>query len=70
MNRVPVSSSNLSSVGYDEADQVLEIEFNSGRVYQYFDVPKRAHQGLMGAASHGKYFHKYIEDNYNYNRVK
>jgi len=28
MKRAPVSSSNLSSVGYDESNQVLEIEFH------------------------------------------
>ncbi|WP_136687483.1 KTSC domain-containing protein [Halorhabdus amylolytica] len=70
MNRVPVSSSNLSSVGYDETNQVLEIEFNGGRVYQYFDVPKRIHQELMNANSHGKYFHRNIKDNYSHDQIK
>lgn len=70
MDRVPVSSSNLSSVGYDEADQVLEIEFNGGSVYQYFDVPKRVHQDLMNAASHGKYFHQYVKDNYDCDQLR
>ena len=69
MNRVSVSSSNLSSVGYDQTNQVLEIEFNSGGVYQYFDVPKPIHQELMNAASHGKYFHRNIKDNYSYDQV-
>lgn len=70
MKRVPVSSSNLSSVGYDESNQVLEIEFNGGRIYQYFDVPKRIHQELMNANSHGKYFHRSIKDKYSYEQVK
>ena len=70
MNRVPVSSSNLSSVGYDESNHILEIEFHGGRVYQYFDVPKRIHQELMNANSHGKYFHRNIKDNYSYDQVR
>jgi len=70
MNRVPVSSSNLSSVGYDESNQILEIEFHGGRVYQYFDVPKRIHQELMNANSHGKYFNRNIEDKYRYDQIK
>ncbi|MGB9958773.1 KTSC domain-containing protein (plasmid) [Haloferax prahovense] len=70
MKRVPVSSSNLSSVGYDKSTQLLEIEFNGGRVYQYFNVPQRIHQELMSASSHGKYFHRNIKDNYSYNQVK
>jgi len=70
MKRVPVSSSNLVSVGYDESNQVLEIEFNGGRVYRYFDVPNQIHQELMDASSHGKYFHRNIEGNYRYNQIK
>jgi len=30
MDRTSVSSSNLRSVGYNQDDQILEIEFNSG----------------------------------------
>jgi len=70
MKRISVSSSNLRSVGYNEANQVLEIEFHGGRAYQYFDVPKRIHQGLMNAASHGKYFHRNIKGKYSYDQIK
>lgn len=64
MNRTPVSSSNLRSVGYDSSQNVLEIEFHGGRVYQYTGVPESIFRGLMGAASHGKYFHRNIENRY------
>jgi len=70
MNRTPVSSSNLSSVGYDEEDRVLEIEFNSGGVYQYYDVPPRIHRDLMNASSHGSYFHREIKENYRYDQIR
>lgn len=65
-----MSSSNLSSVGYDEDDRILEIEFNSGGVYQYYDVPPRIHQELMNASSHGKYFHSSIKDNFRYDQIR
>ena len=39
MNRTPVNSSNVSSVGYDPTSLTLEVEFHGGAVYQYFDVP-------------------------------
>ncbi len=61
MNRTPVSSSNLGSVGYDVESRILEIEFNSGSVYQYFDVPASVYEGLMSAESHGKYFDAHIK---------
>lgn len=36
MERQYVSSSNIASIGYDPDNQVLEIEFLSGAVYQYY----------------------------------
>lgn len=38
MNRVPVSSSNIRSVGYDPQAQIPEVEFHNGGVYQYSHV--------------------------------
>jgi len=71
MNRVPVSSSNLASVGYDAESKVLEIEFQNGSIYQYFNVPANIYSGLMSAASHGRYFDAYIKKGgFAYNQVK
>lgn len=69
MMRQPVSSSNLRSVGYDPTTRTLEIEFNSGAAYQYDGVPATVHAGLMGASSHGSYFHQNIKGRYPYRRV-
>jgi hypothetical protein len=69
MNRVPVSSSDLRSVGYDETTKLLEIEFHGGRIYQYYGVPRAVYEGLMQAASHGKYFHTHVKNAYPYQRV-
>lgn len=69
MKRVPVNSSNLRSVGYNSSSRVLEIEFHSGGIYQYFDVPESIYEGLMAAESHGKYFHNCIKDKYLYKRI-
>ncbi|MFC7010063.1 KTSC domain-containing protein [Halalkalicoccus salilacus] len=70
MNRTPVSSSNLSSVGYNKNSRILEIEFNDGRVYQYSNVPTSIYEGLMAASSHGKYFHRHIRDVYQYIQIR
>ena len=50
MERQYVSSSNIASIGYDPDNQVLEIEFLSGAVYQYYDVPQSVYDGLMASA--------------------
>lgn len=69
MNRISVSSSNISSIGYDPTTQVLEIEFHDGSVYQYDGVPQPVYEGLMSASSHGQYFHQHIKDVYPYRKV-
>lgn len=61
MNRQSVESSNLASVGYDAENEILEIEFNHGGDYKYFDVPENVYEELMSASSHGQYFDRNIK---------
>ena len=69
MRRQPVSSTNLRSVGYDQATQTLEVEFLSGGVYQYYNVLQHTHDELMGAPSKGRFLNTYIKNAYPYSRV-
>lgn len=70
MKRITVDSSNLASVGYDTKKKILEIEFNHGGIYQYFDVPEDEYNKLLKASSHGKYFVNNIKDDYEYVKLK
>jgi hypothetical protein len=56
MTRIPVTSSVLASVGYDPLTWILELEFHSGRVYEYYNISQGAYNALMSAPSHGRYF--------------
>ena len=70
MERFPVESSNLASVGYNPESAVLEIEFKSGGIYKYSGVPQFVYDGLMNTASKGKYFYQYIENSgYPYSKI-
>jgi hypothetical protein len=69
MERTPVDSSNISSIGYDEDSNTLEIEFHSGAVYQYFDVPLNVCQGIIEAGSKGQYLAHHIKGHYRYVKV-
>lgn len=69
MNRTPVSSSNVASVGYDAYTMTLEVEFTNGSVYQYFDVPETEYQALVSASSVGSYLNRNIKTSYRYARV-
>lgn len=70
MQRKAVISSNLQSIGYDETNRVLEIEFKNHTIYQYCGVPPGEYRGLMSAASHGSYHHAHIKNAYSYQRVR
>ena len=65
-----MSSSAIRSVGYDEGQEILEIEFINGAVYRYFDVPADVYRGLMAAESHGRYFHQHVGAGYRYQKMK
>lgn len=70
MDRKYVSSSNILSIGYDSSNLILEVEFKSGAVYQYYDVPQSIYDGLMSADSHGKYLDSYVKKGgYSYSKV-
>ncbi len=69
MNRIPVDSSNLASVGYDPNSLTLEIEFNNGSLYQYFDVPEVVYQQLMQADSKGTFLNAYIKGQFRYTKL-
>ena len=59
----------MRSVGYESKSKILEIEFQSGAVYRYLEVPKRVHEGLRRAESKGQYFNGEIRDEYAFVRV-
>lgn len=70
MNRVSVRSSNIQSVGYDADSSILEIEFHSGALYQYYGVPQRVHEGLMTARSTGTYFNDHVKEKYRSTQIR
>ncbi len=61
MERQYVTSSNILSIGYDPDNMILEVEFTTGAVYQYYDVPQSIYDGLMAADSHGTFLSAYVK---------
>lgn len=70
MKRAPVKSSNLKSVGYDNATYKLEIEFDNGSIYVYERVPHHIYLALMQADSKGGFFARRIRDDYTHTKIK
>ncbi len=65
---IEVESSMINAVRYDEENRLLEVHFNTGKVYCYEDVPPDVFQGLLDAESKGRYMRAYIIDVYPYRR--
>jgi hypothetical protein len=70
MKRAPVRSSALRSVGYDARTWTLEVEFESGDVYQYVNVDPDDVQALLDADSMGSYLNEHIKPHYGYRHVR
>lgn len=69
VNKQTVSSSAVVSIGYDRRTETLEIEFGSGRVYQYYGVPDNLHKEIMQTPSKGQFFNIHIKDRFSFSRV-
>jgi hypothetical protein len=69
MVRQSVSSSNVASIGYDSATETLEVEFNSGGIYQYYNIPQNIFDELLAAPSKGQFLNAYIKNAYPFSRV-
>jgi len=69
LDREPVSSSNIVSIGYAEDEQTLEVEFTDGAVYQYYNVGNELWDQFRTATSKGQFLNVYIRNAYPYSRV-
>jgi hypothetical protein len=69
MNFTVVVSSTLATVAYDDSRDLLQLEFRSRAIYQYFDVPAAVHADLLRAPSQGSYFNRAIRGRFPYSLV-
>ena len=69
MDRAPVKSSNVSSVGYDPKSKTMEVEFKDGSIYHYHGVDSTTHSDLISAKSVGKYIHAHVKGQYKHSKI-
>lgn len=67
MERDYVESTMIRSFGFESS--TLEVEFNSGTIWQYFDVPESVFYEMKAASSCGKFFHANIRGQYSESQV-
>jgi hypothetical protein len=64
MDRKPVASAALAAVGYDPTTGDLEIEFRTGRIYRYSDVPSAMHEWLLRTRNKGVFVSHHLSGRY------
>ena len=69
MRVATVESVTLATVGYDETQELLQLEFGSRAVYLYFGVPAAVYEALLSASSKGRYFNGTIRGRYPYRQI-
>ena len=69
MRVTTVQSTTLATVIYDEAREVLQLEFLSRALYQYSGVPREVHEALLSAPSKGRYFNQAIRGRFPFARI-
>lgn len=62
-------SSNIARFGYDSSSRILKVEFKTGGVYDYFDVPESFFDGMRNAPSKGQYLAQQIKGTFRYARA-
>jgi len=71
MKRVPVDSSAVRTVGYDDQSSVLEIVFTDGACYEYRSVPRQHFETMTdGSTSVGRYLARKIKGHYRYRQIR
>ena len=55
---------------YDEGEGRLDIEFVTGRLYSYHEVPARLVTSFRAATSKGSFFNRRIRDHFPFTRRK
>jgi hypothetical protein len=65
VNRQPVESSVIKSIGYDEENKILEVEIlGTGEIYQYKNVPIEEYLFFLEQPSLGTYYNKEFKKKY------
>jgi hypothetical protein len=59
-------SSAITRAAYDESCATLDIWYNGGDRYRYFEVPAEVFEALLSASSAGEYVNRHIKEAYGF----
>lgn len=66
MSKYPINATNILAVGYDEINQILEIEFRLNIIHHYFEVPLDEFVAFMKADDVEEFYFDFIQCKYHF----
>ena len=69
MQRRATNPTSVYSAGYNERTQTFEVELQSGKVYQYYDLPQKVYEDFTQAKSKTLFYNEKIRDVYAFSRI-
>lgn len=70
MNRTGVTANGIAQVGYEQGSEILEIEFTSGKVFQFYNVPEKMFDQFMNTTQKESYYEINIYERFPYKRIE
>ncbi len=65
-----VKSSNIAKASFDGNTRTMQIEFTTGGVYAYDDVPHEVYNEMCEAESVGRYFQANVRGRFKYRKLR
>lgn len=66
MSKYPINATNILAVGYNEVNQILEIEFRLNVIHHYFEVPPDEFVAFMKADDIEEFYFDFIQCKYHF----
>lgn len=70
MQRLAFDSEAVASAGYDSDSRLMEVEFRTGRIYRYSEVPPGVFEWLLRTKSKGSFVTNMVRDKFEFIEVK
>ena len=61
---MPVDSSVIDNIAYNPQGKILTVDFNSGTIYQYYNVPESVYEAFLAASSKGEFLNNTIKQRF------
>jgi hypothetical protein len=65
MRRTSTESSLIKSVGYNSLTSTLELKYEDGTIFQYFDVPENVYRRLLKPGAGSWWTDRWSDHSYN-----